>query len=301
MGLPAPKSRTTQSSLRGRVTKAAPEVEVSGKAGGAAFAQNAASSIPRRSRLQLATAASLGVSAVASPPPPRAETPPPVEAPAITPAASSRRRTRGVPTSPVFAASIPRAFHLAPLVSPADRSSAELCVWRLGELYCIRDAQGRGRGLFLCARGAQKGSFLARYGGVDRDTRTLPPASELPRTHMLRVPGSQQILDGRPVAEALVRARDGTGTWVPTDAAGAGEGYGSLANSASRLKANAKMVFVVDDLVEGVRPQGYNALSAPAKLHRDLANLLPRAAYLVALRPLQPLEEIVWHYQWRST
>jgi len=298
MGKPALKGASTQTSLQGRVTKAAPAAEGRGKPVVASVPQSSAS-ITRSGRQQLAAAAALGVSGVQTPPPPRAETPPPVEAPAA--AASRPRRSRDARISAVFAASVARAFHPAPAAPPTDRSSAELCVGRLGGLYCVRDAQGRGRGLFLSSQGAQKGSFLARYGGVDRDTRTLPPASEVPRTHMLRVPGSQQILDGRPVAEALVRARDGTGTWVPTDAAGMREGYGSLANSASRLKANAKMVFVVDDLVEGVRPQGYSALTAPAKLHRDLANLLPRAAYLVALRPLQPLEEIVWHYQWRST
>lgn len=125
----------------------------------------------------------------------------------------------------------------------------------------------------------------------------LPLPSELPRTHMLRVKGSDDILDGLPLAQRLVRARGGE--WVPADEADACEGYGSLANSAPKAKANARIVFLPDDSAwRREYAAKHEGVATPASLPRCLAGMLPKAAYLVATRTLQPLEQVCWSYKY---
>lgn len=193
-----------------------------------------------------------------------------------------------------------RPYFPAPACCPPDCSTADTLVGRLGEQYMVLDAKF-GRGLFL-KQGVKAGALIARYSGERLTTRTLPPAEERPRTHMLRVPGSHDIIDGRPLADRLARSRPGRGkaVWTPGQAADLYHGYASLANAAgTEGKANVRMLFVPDDLaVEGVRPAGYDAAAAPVRLHRDLVDLLPRGAYLVAKTDLPPNTEILWHYQW---
>jgi hypothetical protein len=163
----------------------------------------------------------------------------------------------------------------------------------LGALYCIRETE-RGRALVLKERGAAKGAILARYSGEQLNVRTL--SKELIRTHMLRIIGTDVILDGLPLAQRLVRQRGGE--WLPADPADVSLGYASLANSAPALQANARMIFLPDDTIQGCRPDGYDAAAAPSRLPRCRAEVLPRAAYLVATRALQPLEEILWPYKY---
>ena len=194
-----------------------------------------------------------------------------------------------------------RPYFPAPAAAPADCSTADTLVGRLNEQYLVMDAKF-GRGLYL-KQGVKAGALIARYSGERLTTRTLPDAAERPRTHMLRVPGSHDIRAGRPLADRLVRAKLGRGKkaeWMPPEAADLRHGYASLANAAgTESKANVRMLFVPDDLaVEGVRPAGYDAASAPVRLHRDLVDLLPRGAYLVAKTDLPPNTEILWHYQW---
>lgn len=194
--------------------------------------------------------------------------------------------------APFAAAQPPRP---APSAPPPDCSSADLVCGRLNEQYFVKDSK-HGRGLFLL-RGAKQGAYIARYSGVRRTTSTLPPAEQLPRTHMLRVRGSDDVLDGRPLADGLVKLK-GSKQWTPSNPEDADQGYASLANSvASEAKANARIVFLPDDTAPGVRKPDYDAAAAPQRLNRALAELLPRGAYLVAKRDIAPFEEVVWRYQ----
>jgi len=156
----------------------------------------------------------------------------------------------------------------------------------------VRDApeKSAGRGLFLSARGVRSGAFLCRYSGAVRDVASLPAAETAPRTHMLRLRGSSRIVDGLPLASRLVR-RSG-GEWAPASAESDDWccGYAALANAArSEAGANARMIFLPDDTAwRAALPEGERGRSLP----RALAQLLPTAAFLVAKRDLQPLEEI---------
>lgn len=235
---------------------------------------------PQKPSVRLTAAAST----LPQPAAPRPETPPKEDAPQAL--------------AGPFAAALPH--WPAPRSAPQDCSSADLVVGRLNMQYCVLDAK-HGRGLFA-KQGFAAGAFIARYSGEPLNTRTLPPAEQRPRTHMLRVPGTHDIIDGRPLADRLVRCRGGRGkaAWQPADSADLCQGYASLANAApTDLGANVRMVFLPDDTaLPGVRPAGYDAASAPERLKRDLVDLLPRGAYLVAKRDLPPNTEIMWHYQW---
>jgi hypothetical protein len=147
--------------------------------------------------------------------------------------------------------------------------------------YCVLDAK-HGRGLFA-KQGFAAGAFIARYSGEPLNTRTLPPAEQRPRTHMLRVPGTHDIIDGRPLADRLVRCRGGRGkaAWQPADSADLCQGYASLANAApTDLGANVRMVFLPDDTaLPGVRP-----LFSGAHFHETVLRLdRPGAPILEAL------------------
>jgi len=229
-----------------------------------------------------AACAATATPALAPPP----ERPPP-------PALSEEPLPCTPPLAPVFAAA--RLPFPAPASAPADCTSAELVCGHLGEQYCVK-ASRHGRGLFL-TQGVKAGGFIARYSGVTRTIRTLPDVALLPRTHMMRVRGSHDIIDGRPLSDRL--SKRSSGIWLPVDPAELRQGYAALANaSATEADANAKMVFLPDDSLAGVRPDGYDAAVAPLKLKRDLVNLLPRSAFLVAKRDIAAFEEVKWHYQW---
>lgn len=146
---------------------------------------------------------------------------------------------------------------------------------------------GAGRGLFL-TRDVPAGAVITEYAGADG---SIPAAGQSvdrsATTHMLRVPDESRVIDGLLVAAALcVDAR--TDTWrIPSVWR---RSLGALANAAHyRRDANAKLVWVHDD----------RALPAPAAatgMPRDVWNVLPKAAFLVATRPLAAGDEVLWWY-----
>jgi hypothetical protein len=182
-------------------------------------------------------------------------------------------------------------------------------VGHFGSDYFISDAQ-HGRGLFA-ARHFRAGALVARFTGDVYCASSLPDG--LACTHMLRLPGSDDVVDGRRLADALVRepAQGGGGRgggrgggaarprcWRPRRKADLSAGYACMANaSATHRAASTAVLFVIDDMATGVRPEGYDAAAAPAPLCAEAARVLPKAAYLVARRDLRPGEEVTWFYQ----
>jgi hypothetical protein len=174
-------------------------------------------------------------------------------------------------------------------------------VGHFGSDYFISDAT-HGRGLFA-ARHFRTGALVARFTGDTHCASSLPDG--LPCTHMLRLPGSDDVVDGRRLADALVREplessgpRGGPRSWRPRRKADLTEGYACMANAApTHRAANTAVLFVIDDMADGVRPAGYDAAAAPAPLCAEAARVLPKAAYLVARRDLRPGEEVTWFYQ----
>jgi hypothetical protein len=176
---------------------------------------------------------------------------------------------------------------------------ADAVVGHLDTEYVIRDAGAYGRGLFVASQPLRKGALIARYDGVLHTALTLPPGA--PRTHMIRLQDSHFVLDGRPLADGLLRGRNGA--WRPAAADDACKGYASLANSSAYTdkEANARMVFLRDYGVPAAAALAADgadgAPAVPRPLNRALASLLPRGAFLVAKHDLAPGEEVLWQYQ----
>ena len=204
------------------------------------------------------------------------------------------RKPRGSASGPESPAAPPKALQPAPPAAPppppprprprsAD-DAAGVC-GHLGVEYEVRDAGAHGRGLFVIKE-LPAGSVIARYDGVAHDSRTVPEGAA--RTHMLRLRNCDQIMEGLPLASGLQRREDGT--YWPARAAEATCVYASLANSVpTEREANAKLVFLKSYALPGAPP--------PARRNRDLAELLPPGAFLVAKRLLKPGEEVLWRYQ----
>ena len=172
-----------------------------------------------------------------------------------------------------------------PLPLPRSADAADEVCGHLGAEYEVRDAGEHGRGLFVI-KALPAGSIIARYDGVAHDSRTVPEGAA--RTHMLRLRNCDQIMDGLPLASGLQRRPDGT--YWPARPAEAVCGYASLANSVpTEREANAKLVFLKSYALPGA--------PKPVRRNRDLAELLPPGAFLVAKRLLKPGEEVLWRYQ----
>jgi hypothetical protein len=206
------------------------------------------------------------------------------------------RKPRGSASGAESPAKLPQAKELQaaqpaapapppPLRLPRSADEADEVCGHLGVEDEVRDAGEHGRGLFVIkALGA--GSIIARYDGVAHDSRTVPEGA--PRTHMLRLRNCDQIMDGLPLASGLQKRPDGT--YWPVRPAEESCGYASLANSApTEREANAKLVFLKSYALPGA--------PRPARRNRDLAELLPPGAFLVAKRLLKPGEEVLWRYQ----
>jgi hypothetical protein len=211
------------------------------------------------------------------------------------------------PTPPALLPPLPLAADaplppFPPLPLPKSVGEADAVVGHLGAEYVIRDAGEWGRGLFVAAP-LRKGALIARYDGVLHTTRTLPPGA--PRTHMLRLKDSDFVLDGRPLADGLLRGRDGA--WRPANDGDARMGYASLANSSmdTAKSPNARMVFRLDYGVAATAPVGGDGAARPSgalapaarRPNHALASLLPQGAFLVANKDLAPGAEVLWHYQ----
>jgi hypothetical protein len=195
------------------------------------------------------------------------------------------------PAAPVTppGSAAPAAPPLLPL--PKSTAAADAVVGHLGQEYTIKDAQ-YGRGLFVAGKPLPAGALIAAYGGELQNARALPAGT--PHTHVLRLQGTDDAVNGLTVANGLVRGADGV--WRPASAADARAGYASLANAARTEKeANAKMVFVRNFGAAAVAAADGSVQVRAAG--RALADLLPPGAYLMAKRPLVAHEEVLWHYQ----
>ena len=198
------------------------------------------------------------------------------------------------------------SLEFAPAPPPPLKTSAQALAGcpALGGGVLVRDGP-LGRGLFVGAEELPAHTVLARYGGARGTARTLPPGHV--GTHTLRLAGSEATVDGRPLADALVRS-PGRSTWLPPPCAAPDlKAYGALANAAATEKgANAKLVVLPDTTSVG-----------GGDVKRALADVLPKEvrrrgrvgvccvthaatqAFLVAKRALAPGEEVLWRYQVR--
>lgn len=186
---------------------------------------------------------------------------------------------------------------------PRYASSADLLVGRFGrDYYFIRDTNGPkqlGRALYA-ARPLAAGTIIAKFSGEVLHSSEVQTSRRC-ASHMLRIPGSDLIVDGRPVANSLVRVPREPACWQPSRQgrwAHVDVSYACMANSTPKHIATAEVRFVCDDTGAGVRPDGFVPTPGNAvRLCVEAERVLPRAAYLVTRRNLRAGEEITWHYQ----
>ncbi len=158
----------------------------------------------------------------------------------------------------------------------------------IGRDFHVRNAGECGRGLFV-ARAFPAGAFITPYGGKLYTVTTLPPGA--PKSHMLRVPGTHQVIDGRALADDLGYLAPFR-YWLPKTPAHRLSGYASLSNAVDTpAQANAQMEYLDDDTAEA---PGGGALS------REARALRPKIAFLVAKRDLLPGEEVRHFYKWKK-
>jgi len=195
-----------------------------------------------------------------------------------------------------------RGTPLAPPPVPLYASAADCIVGKFGNDYVIKDAGGSkllGRALFA-ARPLAAGELIARFSGEILHSESIPQWRS--SSHMLRLPGSDLVVDGRKLAKALVRVPGKPlASWKPSGKGKWGNpalGFACMANSAPKQVATATVRFICDDTGPGVRPAGFvpTAEGCP-RLNAEAERVLPRAAYLVARRNMRAGEEITWHYQ----
>ncbi len=150
--------------------------------------------------------------------------------------------------------------------------------------YEIRDSK-YGKGLFV-KRAFAQGEFIARYDGTVLNAASVPKG--LPRSHMMRVPGSDHIVDGYKLAYWLLRQRGGT--YQPLNPCHASRSYGALVNSADEShQVNARWRYLLDD-----SPDRRTGLAPD----RAVMDLRPRVAFFEAKRALKPGEEVLAQYKW---
>ena len=82
---------------------------------------------------------------------------------------------------------------------PESRPAAAAAAGCIKADFVVRDA-AFGRGLFA-EHGLEPGSIITRYDG-ERRAVTDPGLSNLSKSHMIRIPQSSTIIDGRPLARA---------------------------------------------------------------------------------------------------
>lgn len=150
------------------------------------------------------------------------------------------------------------------------------------DFYISRSKYGRG---LFAARDFEIGEIITSYDGdlihdSDLGSRT--------RTHMLRVPGTDLIWDGYELTKRLVYDRTTQLFYPPSQDDDAG--FGAVANSSSR--GNAKIKWFYNDLKS--RPSGYNP---DAQTNLPGKDLKPKVPYLIASRPIDAGQEILWKYQ----
>ena len=139
-----------------------------------------------------------------------------------------------------------------------------------------------GKGLFA-ARDIERGEIITQYSGQLLHDADL---GERPRTHMLRVPGTDYIWDGYAVSRSLHYDRR-TRKFIPDDAT---VGFGAIANSSRR--GNATIKWYYND-IDG-RPPTYDPRS---QTNFPARHLRPKVPFLVASKTILSGQEIVWKYQ----
>lgn len=153
-----------------------------------------------------------------------------------------------------------------------------------GRDYLIANTRNAGKGLFA-KRQFKKGDIIAEYDG--RRTHSVPHIT----THLLRVPNSNLLIDGRELSD-LLEYDSSSGKYWPKDnnLDDWFRGYAAIANSSKH--PNAKMKFLYDDLSK--RDANY---SPDSQTYFKGQDLLPRRPFLVASKDIAPKEEITWKYK----
>lgn len=146
--------------------------------------------------------------------------------------------------------------------------------------YVVQNSE-HGRGVFV-TRDMPAGAVLLRYDGERKSVASLP--QNAPRTHMLRLRGTDDVIDGLDLADNLFKCAR-TGLWKPLEPERFCWSYGALANAATTEgEANARLVFLTNDTTK--------ASAAAAKLFAPIP-------FLVAKRKVVAGEEVLWHYAWQ--
>lgn len=147
----------------------------------------------------------------------------------------------------------------------------------LGETFVVARSP-YGMGLFAM-RDIAKGEVISEYAG-ERS------AEDPRRTHALRIPESDIVIDGSSARRRLHRV----GMRFEPDVVGDVRGYAALANSS--LHPNAAVRWTFDDI--GQRAPGYDPRTQRSF---PLWKVLPKRPFLVASRRITRGTEITWRYQ----
>ena len=163
-------------------------------------------------------------------------------------------------------------------------SLAQEVTGQLGKDYLIANTRDAGKGLFAVHQ-FKEGDIIAEYEGKRLHT---PP---LITTHLLRVPNSNLLLDGRFLSD-LLQYDSRTGKYWPKEnnVEDFYRGFAAIANSSKH--PNATMKFFYDDI--GKRSSTYDPQT---QTHLKGLDLLPKRPFLVANRVIHPKEEITWKYK----
>ena len=155
----------------------------------------------------------------------------------------------------------------------------------VGAAIVVRDAGAKGLGVFA-ARRIPAGAFVARFDG---ERLSVGEAKALPadlRSHCVRIPGSDTVINCLPLRNALVRT--GSRYTLPAVLRGSLTGLAGLANASKKGAANARLVVLRNDAAVPWR-----RLRA-----RELVESLEPEAFLKACRDIERGEEVTFYYKY---
>lgn len=165
-------------------------------------------------------------------------------------------------------------------------SLADQVCGTLGRDYYIKKSK-YGKGVFA-RHEFETGEILMPYDG---DLLKDEEIGTRKRTHLLRVKESDYVIDGLPLSKDLRLDMQSQEYW-PQTVDNFFVGFGALCNSANQLHSNAVMKWLYND--RGRRPESYNPQDQTFFKNQSL---FPKQPYLVAKRPIDAHEEILWTYQ----
>ena len=155
------------------------------------------------------------------------------------------------------------------------------------DLYIAKSEFGKG---LFANRAFAVGSVLCAYDGALITTSQANDGRA--QTHMLRLKDTDLVVDGLPLSRRLRFDRVAQ-RFFPEFVEDWDQGWACIANSSAGGVSNAKLVQVRDDRHN--REEGYDPLTQ-ANLPPSITNqMLPRA-FLVASRPIEKHDEILWYY-----